>query len=85
MDSCKQTSKRFAETFVIQTFMASCSLFGIPCCTVTWILGTDESALYKEKTHNAFSSALQNSHDFFMEQNTALKEKDGKWKIDKEA
>ena len=85
MDSCKQTSKRFAETFVIQTFMASCSLFGIPFCTVTWSLGTDENALYKEKTHNAFSSALQNSHDFFMEQNTALKEKDGKWKIDKEA
>ena len=54
VDSCKQTSKRFAETFVIQTFMGPCPLFGIPCCTVTWILGTDENALYEEKTHSFF-------------------------------
>ena len=64
VDSCKQTSKRFAETFVIQTFMASCRLeLHVAQSRGCW--GTDENALYEEKTHIAFSSALQNSHDFF--------------------
>ena len=65
--------------------MASCPLFGIPCCTVTWILGTDENALYEEKTHSFFFLRCKIVITFFMEQKTALKEKDGKWKIDKGA
>ena len=42
--------------------------------------GTDENALYEEKTHRAFSSALQNSHDFFYGTTHSFK-REG-WKIE---
>ena len=55
VDSCKQTSKRFAETFVIQKFMASCRLFGTPCCTVTWMLGNWwKRLIWRENAHSFF-------------------------------